>query len=526
MQKSPRQRTFPALSRRQLLGGAAGLSAAAMLPVTAWAQGTQLNVRVYTEPDTADPLDASGFGEAMLYGCIYRNLIQYVPGDTWGHRNDLAESIEQTSDTTIAFTLKAGQMWSDGYGEITAEDVAFTFERNLDPEMNSRILPDIGPLNRVEVTGTHSGVFHFDEPYAPFWTIALPYLSGAIMCKAAVEEVGGRIKTNVPPTVSGPYRVREQRPGERWVLDRNPDYSGDMPAEFERCDIVYIGDEAAAEIALESGDLDFTEVAPGSVRRLQDNPPDNTDMSMHPSLFYVWVGMNMANPKFEDKRVRQAIQYAINVNTILEAAWYDVAEPSTGIIAPGLIGHRPESIIPPEGDTQRARELLDEAGIDRLQVTLNVLNDVTFTTAAQVMQATVAPAGIDLSIEVHESGSFWTLGVEDDGERWRDLELIMNRFSMLPDPSYATAWFTTEQIGDWNWERFSNEEFDRLHKEARTETDPERRDEMYRRAQDLMEQSGAYRFITHGVTPNLYYTRVEPATRPDGLPLVQYFSRA
>jgi len=49
---------------------------------------------------------------------------------------------------------------------------------------------------------------------------------------------------------------------------------------------------------------------------------------------------------------------------------------------------------------------------------------------------------------------------------------------------------------------------------------------MYRRAQDLMEESGAYRFITHGVTPNLYYTSVVPATRPDGLPLVQYFRRA
>ena len=526
MSKTAMHRAFPVLSRRQLLAGAAGVSAAAMLPVKAWAQEGQLNIRVYTEPDDFDPVDASGFGEALLYGAIYRNLIQYEPGDDWSYRLDLAESIEQTSDTTIEFTLKEGQMWSDGYGEITAEDVAFTFERILDPEMNSRILPDIGTLARVEVTGRYSGVFHFDEAFAPFWWIALPYLAGTIVCKAAIEEAGGRITTDVPPAVSGPYRVREQRPGERWVLERNADYTGDMPAEFERCDIVYIGDEAAAEIALEAGDLDFTEVSPGSVGRLQGNPPEGTAMSMHPSLFYVWVGMNMEHPKFQDIRVRQALQYAINVNAIIEAAWYGVAEPSTGIIAPGLIGNRPESLIPPQGDPQRAAELLAEAGVENLEVTLNVLNDVTFTTAAQVMQATMAQAGIQLNIEVHESGSFWTLGVEADGDRWQDLEMIMNRFSMLPDPSYATAWFISEQIGDWNWERFSNEEFDRLHREAGTETDDARRDEMYRRAQDIMEESGAYRFITHGVTPNLYYENTVPGTRPDGLPLAQYFRRA
>ena len=517
---------MPHLGRRQLMAGAAALSGAAMVPVTAWADDDRLNVRIYTEPDDFDPIDASGFGEALLYGCIYRNLIQYTPGEEWDYRLDLAEEIEQTSDTTIEFRLREGQMWSDGYGEITAEDIAFTFERILDPDMESRVKPDVGPLSHVEVTGDYTGVFHFEEPFAPFWTIALPYLAGTIVCKRAVEEAGGRIDTEVPPTVSGPYRVAELRPGERWVLEPNPDYSGDLPVDFARCDIVYIGDESAAQTALEAGDLHFTEVSPGSVEALEDAPPAGTRMTLHPSLFYVWIGMNLEHPKFEDERVREAIQNAIDVQAIVGAAWYDAADPSTGIIAPGLIGHRPEALIPPGGDPERARALLDEAGIDRLEVTLNVLNDVTFTTAAQVIQATLAPVGIDVNIEVHDSGSFWTLGVEADGDRWRDLEMIMNRFSMLPDPSYATTWFTSEQIGDWNWERFSNEEFDEIHRRARSETDEAARDEMYRRAQDIMEESGAYRFVTHGVTPNLFDERIAPATRPDGLPLLQYFTRA
>jgi peptide/nickel transport system substrate-binding protein len=516
---------FPSTTRRQLLAGAAALGTVSLLPVVAWAEGGRLNVRAYLEPDDYDPLDASGFLEELLYGCIYRKLIQYVPGDEWSWQLDLAESIEQTSPTTIAFTLKQGQMWSDGFGEITAEDVKFSLDRHMVEENNSRIKPDLGPFTHVEVTGTHSGIIHMERPFAPIWTIALPYLAGTIICKEAVEAAGGKITTAIPPAVCGPYRVVEHRLGERWVLERNPDFSGE-PADFDRVDLVVIVDEAAAEIAKEAGDVDFTSIGPASVARLQDNVPAGMRMSVHPALFYHWIGLNVQNPKFEDERVRMAIMHAIDVPSIVQAAFFDVAEPATGIIAPGLIGHRPETIIPPQADFARARALLDEAGVDRLEINVDVLNTVIHTTAAQVMQATMAQAGIDLNITVHESGSFWSLGVAADGDRWQDLELTIKRFSMTPDPYYATAWFVTDQIGDWNWEQFSNEEFDRLHEEALSETDPAKRDEMYRRMQDLMEESGGYRFITHGVTANLYADNIAPATRPDGLPLVQFFRHA
>ena len=97
---------------------------------------------------------------------------------------------------------------------------------------------------------------------------------------------------------------------------------------------------------------------------------------------------------------------------------------------------------------------------------------------------------------------------------------------MGPDPSYATAWFVTSQKGIWNWERFSNEEFDKLESMAKAETDTQKRGEMYQRLQDLMEESGAYRFITHEATPVIYRNTVNPAFRPDGPPLLRYFTPA
>jgi peptide/nickel transport system substrate-binding protein len=87
---------------------------------------------------------------------------------------------------------------------------------------------------------------------------------------------------------------------------------------------------------------------------------------------------------------------------------------------------------------------------------------------------------------------------------------------MLPDPSWATAWFVSSQIGEWNWERFSNPEFDRLHEDAKGELDATKRAAMYVRMQDLMEESGSYVFLTHGATASLYRDTVRPGLSPDG----------
>lgn len=128
---------------------------------------------------------------------------------------------------------------------------------------------------------------------------------------------------------------------------------------------------------------------------------------------------------------------------------------------------------------------------------------------------------------MQDSGSFWTMGMEKEGERWKSVQLIINRFSMAPDPYYATEWFTCEQIGKWNWERFCSERFDELHGKAVSVADPEQRAKMYHEMQDIMEESGAYRFLTHEGSPIAYRENVvQPAVRPDSRPLFRSFKMA
>lgn len=113
--------------------------------------------------------------------------------------------------------------------------------------------------------------------------------------------------------------------------------------------------------------------------------------------------------------------------------------------------------------------------------------------------------------------------MEREGKRWKDVQLIANRFSMLPDPYYATIWFTSDQVGVWNWERFSNPEFDTLHEEALSQTDDAKRGADYQKMQDMMEVSGAYRFLTHEGSPVIFRDDVKPALRPDARPLFKSF---
>ena len=94
------------------------------------------------------------------------------------------------------------------------------------------------------------------------------------------------------------------------------------------------------------------------------------------------------------------------------------------------------------------------------------------------------------------------------------------------DPSWATVWFTPEQIGVWNWERWNSPEFGELHKKALVELDPAKRDVMYKHMQDLMEQSGCYVFLTHEVQGVLSRDTTQPALLPDGRPLHALFRPA
>ncbi|MBI1777976.1 MAG: twin-arginine translocation signal domain-containing protein [Proteobacteria bacterium] len=510
--------SWSSISRRRFMqtSTAAGAIAGLAPTTSAFAQSKKiLRVRAYTDPQVLDPANRLGAVEDDIMRCLWGGLITVKAGDEWGWEKEFAAEIVPESVTRIRFQLKAGIPWSDGMGEVTAEDVKFSYERIANPEMKAAYRIDWEKLDKVEVTGTHSGVIILKEPFMPLWETTLPAGSGLILCKKAVEKLDGQKFTIQPPPVSGAYRLQKLEPRRIAVLERNPLWTGAKPY-FDEIHYIVIDDANATEVAFEAGELDYAPQLPiGSVKRLREKLPAHAKLIVKPSAAYWWVGMQSEDGVFKDIRVRKAVQLAIDVDSVLEGAFFGVAERATGIIAPGILGHREKSLLG-KPDLAKAKQLLAEAGYPNgFKTEVGVRNSAEFISAAQVVAASLAQVGITAEVTPFASGVQKSMASDKSGG-WKKMQMTVSRFSMQPDPAWATAWFVSSQIGEWNWERISNKEFDDLHVKAMSEPDRGKRDVMYKRMQDLMEESGAYVFLTHGVNAALCRDTVKPAITPDG----------
>src|SRR3546814_10667454 len=136
--------------------------------------------------------------------------------------------IEQVDDLNIEFELKPGIKWSGDYGELTAEDVKYSFERIANPANEAPWKDKWSALQEVQVTGTHSGVIVLSRPAIPIWFTTLCDGTGSIVCKAATEAVGGRFTTEFPATC-GPYRIKQWVQKQRLELERKHGWTGEAP---------------------------------------------------------------------------------------------------------------------------------------------------------------------------------------------------------------------------------------------------------------------------------------------------------
>ncbi len=513
-------------SRRDFLQHASlallGLAGAA-IPGSSWAiEKNRLHIRNYMDVHSLDPVSTVSGAEGLIMGAIYQNLLQFTADGSWKPRLDAAEWFEQRDATHYDFRLKPGQMFNNGFGEMTADDVKFSFERMVDPAMNAINRPDMGPLSHVDVHDRYSGTFVLSAPYAAFIPIAIAGSSGSIFSRQAVTAIGGRF-TSQPPCGSGPYAFQSWQAQRKTVLARNPQWAGE-PAPFEELHIYAMVNDKAAEMAFEAGQLDCSHISVETVGPFEQAMPPDSSIRVIPSGRNYWLGINQQNPALRDIRVRQAIQYAVDVEAVMQAAWFGLAEVSTGPVPEGMIGHRPKALLPPRGNVDKARALLKAAGVSLpLRLDLAVDTRPQNLATAQVIQWSLKKVGIEVNIQTHENSTFNTLGREDLGADWRKLQLFLQNFIGMADPYYSITWFISAQLGLWNWERFSNTEFDQLNDAALATSDTAERDRMYQRMQDLMEESGCYRFLTNGAMPLIYRNSIAPALRPDGYALFRGF---
>jgi peptide/nickel transport system substrate-binding protein len=500
-------------TRRGFLQGGAGLIAlaasGALAPALAQDK-TSITIRISEDLSNLDPANRTGPTDLNVIWSVQQGLVSFKPGTTdW--ELDAAEEITQVSDSEINFKLRDGLAFTGGYGPLTAEDVKFSFERFITPAADGSkaiYADDWAALDKVEVTGPLTGRILLKGPAPALWTIALADGSGRIVSKKAFEALGDKIATTL--IGSGPYLLQEWTPRERFVLALNPDYKGPIKPTFAEIIGKPIPEQKTAEIAFTAGEIDFTTIDPETKAGLAG--ATDTKITEFPGIDYVWFGPNIEKAPFDDLRVRQAIRYAVDIEGILAGAYSGLYPRANSLLAPALLGHWADAPVYAR-DVEKAKALLAEAGVSGLKTKLTILSNPRFQAVAQIIQANLAEAGVEVEIEALEGATYWALG-ENDASKDLELSLILYRGKF--DPSFQTQWFTSAQIGLWNWQRFRSPEFDALHEEGARTTDPAKRQEIYVKAQQLLDESAAFNWITHNV--NVFASRdwLAPGVLPNG----------
>ena len=188
----------------------------------------------------------------------------------------------------------------------------------------------------------------------------------------------------------------------------------------------------------------------------------------------------------QDIRVRQAIQYAYDSDAVLVGAYGGLVPRSAGVVQPGTTFARQQNIINTR-DVEKARALLAEAGAEGLTLNLVTLTDSTSINIAQIIQASLGEAGINVVLQPTEDAAYWALGDKTVGEDYKSLELVLQSFAGGIDPTENLVWFRADQIGVYNWSFFDEPEFETLYQQGLTERDPEKRRAIFNRMEDLME---------------------------------------
>lgn len=445
------------------------------------------------------PLLASDSASAEISGWVFNGLTKY--DKDINIVGDLAESWDVSEDgLVITFHLRDGVLWHDGE-KLTADDVVFTYETVTSPEVPTPYASNFGPVESVRALDDHTVKVTYSEPYAP----ALESWGMGILPKHLLE--GQDItqeKFTRNPIGTGPYRFKEWVTGQKIVLEAFDDYFEGRP-NVDGFVMRVIPDPATMFLELKFGGLDYMDLTPPQFK-LQANTEyfeRNFQKFRYPAFAYTYMGYNLLDPKFQDKRVRRAITHAINKQEIIDGVLLGYGTPCTGPFPPESWAFNPEA-KDPEYSPQRAGELLAEAGWTpgpdgvlqkdgepfRFTVVTNQGNNNRIKTA-QIIREDLRAVGIVMEIKVLE----WQALLHEFIDKKR-FEAVIMGWGLSRDPDAYIIWHSSQtKEGAFNFISYKNEEVDRLLIEGRQTFDMERRRQIYHRIHAILAEEQPYTFL-------------------------------
>ena len=435
------------------------------------------------EPSTLVPILAADSASQGICGLLFNGLIKY--DKTLRLVGDLAERWEiLDGGLTLRFHLRRGVRWHDG-APLTADDVRFTYESLINPAARTPYRGDFERVRALEVVDPWTVEVRYAEPFAP----ALASWGMSIMPRHLLA--GQDLNTTAfarRPVGTGPYRFRRWRSAEWIELEANPDYFEGAPkiqGWIERI----IPDEATTFLELQTEGVDLTSLTPLQYRRQTHTPffAAHYQLARYPSFGYTYLGYNLSLPMFQDTRVRQALNLAIDKSAIVRGALLGLGQVATGPFLPDSWAHDPSVTAAPY-DPARAKILLAEAGwrdtngdgwLDRdgrpFTFTILTNQNLPRELTAQIIQQQLKVVGIQVQVRVVEWSSFLAQFIQP-----RRYEAVLLGWGLSPEPDPYDIWHSSKtKPGEFNFIGYANPTVDRLLEEGRRTFDQAARAERY-----------------------------------------------
>ena len=453
--------------------------------------GDAIVVASIGDANTLVPILASDSASQDICGLVFNGLVKYDKDINL--IGDLAEGWEIKEDgLVIIFHLRRDVRWHDGE-PFTAHDVEFTYKKLIDPTVKTPYSGDFERVKSLEVPDDYTVKVTYKEPHSP----GLSSWGMRMMPKHILEnEDLSDTKFSRAPIGTGPYKFKGWRTGEKIVLVVNTDYFEGRPY-IDRYIYRIIPDQATIFLELQTQGVDEIGLTPLQYSRQTDTEffKRYYRKYKYPAFGYTYLGFNLKDPKFKDKRVRLALDYAIDKEEIIRGVLLGLGRVSTGPFPPESWAYN-KDVVPIPYDPKRARELLKEAGWEdrdgdgwldkdgtKFKFTLitNQGNDQR-KIAAEIIQRRLKEVGIDMRIWIIEWATFLTKFIDV-----RRFEAVILGWGLSRDPDAYDIWHSSKQRErEFNFIGYENEEVDKLLEKGRRVFDQEKRREIYHKVHRLI----------------------------------------
>lgn len=457
---------------------------------------SEIIVAVQSDGKSLDPHKVTDAASMHYIENMYSTLMQYT--DTYGEvQPGLAERYEISDDQlSYTFHLRKGVKFHNSDKEVTAYDVKYSIERIIEHEVRKA---HFELLKEIETPDEHTVIFHMEKPFAPFLTY-LAYPMNAIVNRETVEANGGSL--DQADAGSGPFQLVEWKKDQHLILEKNPSYYEEGKPYLDRIVFKPIPDETARTTAIRNKEVDLILETSAKEAKILENSAGVVVKSV-PGTFWEYIGLNTASPKLSDSRVRQAIAHAVDREALNKVVKLGRATVLEGGNIPPSHWANPDLHIYSQRDVDKAKQLLAEAGVEKLKLTLKAGSDFQYQVdAAQMIKQQLADIGIEVEVLAQESGIFF------DALGTGDFEMAVVGWLGFVDPD-EFVYNIFHSSGPYNQQAYANPRVDELLELGRTTHDNQQRKAIYAEIQQILAEEAPMVFLYVNEQTSAYVDGVE-----------------